>query len=111
MQTLLSGDVGYSKDDKICELQSDIGKVERMLKALTKSFENKHVNPGILESLTPFSQLFGRRTTFQQIQEFFRHAPGVSSLIEAEVPSLPIYNNLLGLLCQNSIAKGYHPRF
>jgi len=41
------------KNDKIFELQSDRGKVERMLKALTKSFENKYVNPGILESLTP----------------------------------------------------------
>jgi hypothetical protein len=61
MQTLLSGDLGYIKDDKIFELQSDIGKVERMLKALIKSFENKHLNPGILESLTPFSQLIGRR--------------------------------------------------
>jgi len=31
--------------NRIFELQSDIGEVERMLKALIKSLENKHLNP------------------------------------------------------------------
>ncbi|UCD71334.1 MAG: four helix bundle protein [Syntrophobacterales bacterium] len=44
-QTLLAGDLGYIKDDRILELQSDIGEVERMLKALIKSLEKKHLNP------------------------------------------------------------------
>ena len=33
-----------------------------MGKAFIKSLENKHLNPGILESWNPFSQLMGRRT-------------------------------------------------
>jgi hypothetical protein len=37
--------LGYIKNDRIFELQSDIGEVERMLKALIKSLENKHSNP------------------------------------------------------------------
>jgi four helix bundle protein len=44
-QTLLAGDLGYTKDDRMFELQGDIGEVERMLKALIKSLENKHLNP------------------------------------------------------------------
>ena len=44
-QTLLAGDLGYIKNDRIFELQSDIGEVERMLKVLIKSLENKHSNP------------------------------------------------------------------
>jgi len=44
-QTLLAGDLGYIKNDRIFELQSDIGEVERMLKALIKSLENKHLDP------------------------------------------------------------------
>ncbi len=35
-----------------------------MLKTLIKSLENKHLNPGILESSNPFLQLNGRRTLF-----------------------------------------------
>jgi len=44
-QVLLSGDFGYIKTDRISKLQCDIGEVERMLKALIKSLENKHLNP------------------------------------------------------------------
>ena len=44
-QTLLAGDLGYIKNDRILELQSDRGEVERMLKALIKSLENKHLDP------------------------------------------------------------------
>ncbi|MEW6570586.1 MAG: four helix bundle protein [Nitrospirota bacterium] len=44
-QILLSRDLGYIKDEKIEGLQKEIGEVERMLKALIKSLENKHLNP------------------------------------------------------------------
>jgi four helix bundle protein len=44
-QTLLAGDLGYIKNDRIFKLQSNIGEVERMLKALIKSLEKKHLNP------------------------------------------------------------------
>ena len=44
-QTLLSGDLGYMKAQEREKLQKDIGEVERMLKALIKSLENKHLNP------------------------------------------------------------------
>jgi hypothetical protein len=61
-QILLSGDLGYLNKESLSELLRDIGEVERMLKALIKSLKNKHLNPRILESLTPFSQPNGRRT-------------------------------------------------
>ena len=41
-QILLSGDLGYIKTDDLKNLQGDIGNVERMLKALIRSLENKH---------------------------------------------------------------------
>jgi NitT/TauT family transport system substrate-binding protein len=41
--------------------RSDIGKVEQMPKAFIKSLDNKHLNPGNLESRNPFSQLIGSR--------------------------------------------------
>jgi len=44
-QILLSGDLGYVNAEKKEKLQADIGEVERMLKALIKSLENKHLNP------------------------------------------------------------------
>ena len=44
-QTLLTGDLDSIKDDRICELQSEIGEFERMLKALITSWENKPANP------------------------------------------------------------------
>lgn len=44
-QTLLSGDLGYIKNDEMKKIQMDIEEVERMLKALIKSLENKHSNP------------------------------------------------------------------
>ena len=42
-QVLLSGDLEYSSKDKNDILLSEIGSVERMLKALIKSLENKHL--------------------------------------------------------------------
>ncbi len=40
-QILLSGDLGYVKGEDVRKLQEDIAEVERMLKALIKSLENK----------------------------------------------------------------------
>jgi len=44
-QTLLSGDLGYLNKESLSDLQRDIEEVEKMLKALIKSLENKHLNP------------------------------------------------------------------
>jgi four helix bundle protein len=44
-QLLLSGDPGYLDKESLSGLQRDIGEVERMMKALIKSLENKHVTP------------------------------------------------------------------
>lgn len=44
-QILLSGDLDYIKVEDIKKIQKDIEEVERMLKALIKSLENKHLNP------------------------------------------------------------------
>jgi hypothetical protein len=39
----------------------DISEIERILKALITSIENKHSNPCPLESLAPFLQIYWRR--------------------------------------------------
>jgi len=44
-QVLLSGDLGYMKSERLGEIQKAIEEVERMLKALIKSLEKKHLNP------------------------------------------------------------------
>ena len=44
-QVLLSYDLGYIKDENMKKIQEEIGEVERMLKALIKSLENKRLNP------------------------------------------------------------------
>jgi four helix bundle protein len=44
-QIMISKDLGYIKLDDFEELQQDIGDVERMLKALIKSLQNKPLNP------------------------------------------------------------------
>ncbi len=44
-QVLLSGDLGYIEAGKLKKLEDEIGEVERMLKALIKSLENKHLTP------------------------------------------------------------------
>ena len=41
------------KKEKLQELREELGDVERMLKAMIKSLENKHLNPGLLESFLP----------------------------------------------------------
>lgn len=44
-QILLSGDLGYIKAEDLELLQRKIGDIERMLKGLVKSLENKPLNP------------------------------------------------------------------
>jgi four helix bundle protein len=44
-QILLTGDLGYSKPEQLKNIQENIGEVERMLKALIKSLDNKRLNP------------------------------------------------------------------
>ena len=44
-QTMISGDLGYVDKKGLQELKEEIGDVERMLKAMIKSLENKHLNP------------------------------------------------------------------
>lgn len=44
-QLLLSGDLGYFDKENLPGFQSKIGSIERMLKALIRSLENKHPNP------------------------------------------------------------------
>jgi hypothetical protein len=44
-QAMISGDMGYVKRKIFQKLRDKIPDVERMLKALIKSFENKRLNP------------------------------------------------------------------
>ena len=44
-QIMLSGDLGYIEGDIVKIIIDEINGVERMLKALIKSLENKHLNP------------------------------------------------------------------
>ena len=52
-QILLAGDLGYIEPVKLEMLHEGVGEVERMLKALIKSLENKHSTPWPLESSNP----------------------------------------------------------
>jgi hypothetical protein len=42
---MLSGDLGYVGEERLQKLRTEIGDVERMLKALIKSLENKPLDP------------------------------------------------------------------
>jgi four helix bundle protein len=44
-QILLSGDLGFIDKGELDTAKKDIAEIERMLKALIKSLENKHLNP------------------------------------------------------------------
>jgi len=44
-QILLAGDLNYVRAEKREIFQNEIGDIERMLKGLIKSLENKHLNP------------------------------------------------------------------
>ena len=42
---MISGDLNYMNKEKLQELREALGDVERMLKAMITSLENKHLNP------------------------------------------------------------------
>ena len=44
-QTMLCGELGYIGKERFHKLTEEIGAVERILKALIKSLENKHLDP------------------------------------------------------------------
>ncbi len=44
-QVLLSGDLNYVNNENLKALKDNTGEVERMLKALIKSLENKRLDP------------------------------------------------------------------
>ena len=44
-QILLAGDLSYIKTDDLDKVKEGVGEIERMLKALIKSLENKPLNP------------------------------------------------------------------
>jgi hypothetical protein len=44
-QILLAGDLGFIEKGELGTAKKDIAEIERMLKALIKSLENKHLNP------------------------------------------------------------------
>ncbi len=60
--------------------KKDIAEIERMLKALIKSLENKPLNPWPLESLDPLLQLKWRRTKFQWLLAVISRFGPVSSI-------------------------------
>jgi hypothetical protein len=45
LQKMISGDLGYAGRERFRKLREGIGDVERMLKAMIKSLENKHLDP------------------------------------------------------------------
>ena len=45
IQMLLAGDLGFIEKGELGTSKEDIAEIERMLKALIKSLENKHLNP------------------------------------------------------------------
>ena len=61
-QILLAGDLDLIEKDELGTAKKDISEIERMLKALIKSLENKPLKPRPLESLDPLLQLNRRRT-------------------------------------------------
>ncbi len=42
---MISGDLGYVEKERLDKLREKIGDRERILKAMIKSLENKHLNP------------------------------------------------------------------
>jgi len=44
-RTMLSGALGYVGKERLQEIRQEIGDVERMLKVMIKSLENKHLDP------------------------------------------------------------------
>ena len=44
-QTMISGDLSYVEKESLGKLKGEIGDIERILKALIKFLESKHLNP------------------------------------------------------------------
>ena len=44
-QILLAGDLGFIEKGELDTAKKEIAELERMLRALIKSLENKHLNP------------------------------------------------------------------
>ena len=44
-QTMISRDLSYVEKESLVKLKGEIGDIERMLKALIKSLESKHLDP------------------------------------------------------------------
>jgi len=42
---MISGDLGYVREKNLNSLRDKLAEIERMLKALIKSLENKHLDP------------------------------------------------------------------
>jgi hypothetical protein len=42
---MISGDLNYVEKESLGKLRGEIGDIERMLKALIKSLESKHLDP------------------------------------------------------------------
>ena len=42
---MICGDLDYVRKEKLDQLKKEIGDVERMLKAMIKSLESKHLDP------------------------------------------------------------------
>ncbi len=49
-QILLAGDLGFIEKGELGTTKKDIAEIERILKAMIKSIENKHMNPWTLFS-------------------------------------------------------------
>ncbi len=62
-QILLAGDLDLIEKDELGTAKKDIEEIERILKAMIKSLQNKPLKPCPLESLAPLLQLNWRRTT------------------------------------------------
>ena len=73
---MLSGDLNYVNKENLKALKNHTKEVERMLKALIKSLENKRLNPWTLESSNPLLQLTWIRTKIyskgKHVRRFFQ---------------------------------------
>ena len=67
---MLAKDLGFIDKSELGTLKKDTAEIERMLKALIKSLENKPLNPRLLESLNPLLQFSWRRTKNQSVLIF-----------------------------------------
>lgn len=65
-QVMLSKDLDYMDSKPVKSILGKTNEVERMLKSLIKSLENKHSNPRILE---PFSSLIEEGEEFSNFTE------------------------------------------